>query len=395
VLKDHDIVCLAGCEWDFTWQPTQEVMLRLARAGNRVLYIEPTGTRSLRLADWWRLLTRLKSKVSGASRSESLPTTLKIYAPLVIPFPHSRMARLINRWIITREVRRWLGRAIGSQDILWAYFPSPLNADLFRLAGFGVRVYQIMSSAEAARQHHGIMEANTTMLRQSDLIFANSRRLMEQAKRLNAQAHLFRAGVNLELFKQAEQIDTTTPSDLRGGAGSLVGYIGALHQWVDVDLLLRVAQAMPDCQFILVGPLVREIDRLRTLPNVHWLGQKSHSEIPRYVRQFDACVIPYVLDAYTETSYPAKLNEYLALGKPVVATPLPELVDYNREYGEVLYLAADASAFVSALRQALTATSPTMRERYRQAAQGNSWAVMVEKMAGLVEEALAGRLRSP
>jgi len=394
VLKDHDIVCLAGCEWDFTWQPTQEVMLRLAQAGNRVLYVEPTGTRRIRLADWRRVLARIWTKVAGVRHSDVLPSTMTIYAPLVIPLPHSRLSRLVNRWIVTRGVRRWLGRAIGSQDVLWAYFPSPLNADLFRTAGFGVRVYQVMSSAEAVRQHRGIMEANTTMLRRSDVIFANSRRLMEQAKRLNTQAHLFRAGVDLELFQQAEEINSTTPSDLNGVQGPLVGYIGALHQWVDVDLLLRVAQAMPDCQFVLVGPLVCEIGELRTLPNVHWLGQKSHNEIPRYVRQFDACVIPYRQDAYTETSYPAKLNEYLALGKPVVATPLPELVDYNREYGEILYLAADAPAFVSVLRQALTTTSLTMRERYRQAAQDNSWAAMVEKMAGLVEEILAGRLRS-
>jgi len=391
VIKDLNIVCLAGCEWDFTWQPTQEIMLRLAQAGNRVLYIEPTGTRSIRFTDWPRALARLRTKVSGARRRDTLPSTLTIYAPLVLPFPHVRWVGLVNRWILLRAIRRWLGRAVGPQDILWAYFPSPLNADLVRAGGFGACIYQIMSSAEAARQHPGITEANEIMLRESDLVFANSRRLMEQARQFNSQAHLFRAGVNLELFEQAEGTSSAIPSDLRGIKGPVVGYIGALHQWVDVDLLMRVAQAMLDCQFVLVGPLVREISRLRALSNVHWLGQKSHSEIPRYVRQFDACVIPYTRGAYTETTYPAKLNEYLALGKPVVATPLPELVDYNREYGEVLHLAHDARTFAAALRKALTDMTPAMRDRYRQAARQNSWAVRVEEMSHLIEEALKSR----
>jgi glycosyltransferase involved in cell wall biosynthesis len=304
------------------------------------------------------------------------------------PFPHSRLARFINRWILLRTIRRWLGRAIGSQDILWAYFPSPLNADLFRLGGFGVRVYQLMSSAEAVRVHSGIAKANEIMLRESTLVFANSRRLREQAGALNPRAYLFRAGVNLEVFEQADRDDRRTPPDLTGLAGPLIGYVGALHQWVDLDLLQQVAVGMPDCRFVLVGPLGRNLGALRNLPNVRWIGQKAHGEIPSYVRHFDVCVIPYVRDAYTATAYPAKLNEYLALGKPVVATPLSELVDYNQEYGKILHLAGDAPAFIKALRQALVETTPAMRDQYRHVARQNSWAVRVEEMSHLVEEVL-------
>src|SRR2546422_10075072 len=139
------------------------------------------------------------------------------------------------------------------------------------------------------------------------------------------------------------------------------------------------------------SPVVRDISALSALPNVLLLGQKPHWEIPRYVRCFDACVIPYVRNAYTETAYPAKLNEYLALGKPVVATPLPELVDYNRENGDVLHLAGDAAAFVEALREAFPKTTKDVLERYRKVAQQNSWATRVEDMSNLIEEFLGRR----
>ena len=391
MLKDLRIVCLSGCEWDFTWQPTQEIMLRLARAGNRVLYVEPTGMRSIRFGDWRRILGRLWKKVAGAKRSNALPPALTVYAPLVLPFPHSALARSVNRRIVLHAIRRWLGREIGPDVALWVYFPSPLNADLVRTAGAGLTVFHIMSSAEAARPYPDILEANEALLKGCDLIFANSRRLWEHARRFNPRAYLFRAGVNLEVFEAGGGADTSKPPELAGLNRPVVGYVGALHEWVDVDLLAQVAKAMPDCQFAMVGPVVRDISALSALPNVRLLGQKPHWEIPRYVRCFDACVIPYVRNAYTETAYPAKLNEYLALGKPVVATPLPELVDYNRENGDVLHLAGDAAAFVEALREAFPKTTKDVLERYRKVAQQNSWATRVEDMSNLIEEFLGRR----
>ena len=389
MLTGCSIICLAGCEWDFTWQPTQEIMLRLARGGNRVLYIQPTGTRTVRLSDWRRILERLRGKVSGVQRSAALPPELRIYSPLVLPFPHSRLARAINRRIIFRTVRKWLGRKIGPEVIFWFYFPSPLNADLMRAGKGGLTIYQIMSSAEAVRPHPEFIEANDAMLKECDLIFANSGRLRVQASQHNPRAHLFRAGVSLEVFEA--DLGLVKPAELQELVGPIVGYVGALHEWVDVALLREVAMSMPDFQFVLVGPIVRDVGALRGLQNVRLIGQKPHGEIPRYVRFFDVCIIPYVRDAYTKTTYPAKLNEYLALGKPVVATPLPELEDYNREFDGVLRLAGDAPMFSKALREAVGNTTPVVQEHFRSIARKNAWATIVEDISGLIEERIQFR----
>lgn len=389
MLTGCSIICLAGCEWDFTWQPTQEIMLRLARGGNRVLYIQPTGTRTVRLSDWRRIWERLRGKVAGVQRSVALPPELRIYSPLVLPFPHSRLARAINRRIIFRTARKWLGGGIGPEVIFWFYFPSPLNADLMRDGKEGLTVYQIMSSAEAVRPHPEFIVANNAMLAGCDLVFANSGRLRVQASRHNSCAHLFRAGVSLEVFEA--DLDLEKPAELNGLVGPIVGYVGALHEWVDVVLLREVAMAMPDFQFILVGPIVREVEALRGLRNVRLVGQKPHAEIPRYIRSFDVCIIPYVRDAYTETTYPAKLNEYLALGKPVVATPLPELEDYNREFDGVLRLAGDAPMFSKALREAVVNTTPAVQEHFRSVARKNAWTVIVEDMSELIERKIQCR----
>ncbi len=389
MLQKRSIVCLAGCEWDFTWQPTQEIMLRLAKAGNRVLYVQPTGTRTMRVSDWRRIWERVRGKVAGVQRSSPLPSGLTIYSPLVLPFPYSRVARFINRWILFRKIEGWLGKRIDLDVIFWFYFPSPLNADVMRRAKASLSIYQIMSSAEAVRPHPAFIEANDAMLEGCDLVLANSGRLRVQASRHNPSAHLFRAGVNLELFETARTLEK--PDDLQEIDGPIVGYVGALHEWVDLELIQAVATSMPDFQFVFVGPIVRDVEVLRGLPNVRFLGQKPHGEVPRYIRFFDVCIIPYVRDAYTETTYPAKLNEYLALGKPVVATPLPELVDYNKEFDGVLRLAGDAPTFASALREVVEGNAPERQEHFRSVAGKNAWTTIVEAMSGLIEEKLRTR----
>jgi glycosyltransferase involved in cell wall biosynthesis len=389
VIVGLNIVCLAGCEWDFTWQPTQEIMLRLAKAGNRVLYVQPTGTRTVKFSDWRRIWERVRGKVSGVQRSSALPPELTIYSPLVLPFPYSRVARSINRWILFRKIERWLGKRIDLEVIFWFYFPSPLNADVLRRAKESLTVYQIMSSTEAVRPHPAFIEANDAMLKGCDLVLANSGRLRAQASRHNTSAHLFRAGVSLELFETTRIFEK--PVDLQEIAGPIVGYVGALHEWVDLELIRAVATSMPDFQFVFVGPIVRDVEVLRSLPNVRFLGQKPHGEVPGYVRFFDVCIIPYVRDAYTETTYPAKLNEYLALGKPVVATPLPELVDYNQEFDGVLRLAGDTQTFASALREAVEGNAPERRTHYHCVARKNAWTTIVEAMSGLIEEKLQTR----
>ncbi|MDO9117199.1 MAG: glycosyltransferase [Nitrospira sp.] len=364
-------------------------MLRLAKAGNRVLYVQPTGTRTMRVSDWRRIWERVRGKVAGVQRSSALPPELTIYSPLVLPFPYSRVARSINRWILFRKITGWLGKRIDLDVIFWFYFPSPLNADVMRRAKESLTIYQIMSSAEAVRPHPAFIEANDAMLKGCDLVLANSGRLRVQASRHNSSAYLFRAGVSLELFEAARRSEK--PDDLQGINGPIIGYVGALHEWVDLELIRAVAASLPDFQFVLVGPIVRDVEVLRGLPNVRFLGQKPHGEVPRYVQYFDVCIIPYVRDAYTETTYPAKLNEYLALGKPVVATPLPELVDYNQEFDGVLRLAGDAPTFALALREAVEGNAPERQAHYRCVAGKNAWTTIMETMSGLIEEKLRTR----
>jgi glycosyltransferase involved in cell wall biosynthesis len=388
VFEGRAIICLSGCDWDFSWQPTQEVMQRLACAGNHVLFVEPTGTRTIRLGDWRRVVRRLgkKSGVLGSSRNR--PQDLTIYAPVIVPFPHSRLARSINRRVLLRAIRNWLNAAGCREFILWIFFPSPLNLEILRHLRVAASVYQYMSSAEAACPHPDIEAANTALLSECDIVFANSLRLRDHARKYCSRVYLTRAGVNLETFDAPPDPVSKQFHALDSLKSPVIGYIGTIHQWIDLSLLRQVAEALPAHTFVMVGPVAVDISDLLAVPNIRWVGQQAHHDLPSFIRRFDVCIIPYVVDRYTESAFPAKLNEYLAMGKPVVAVAIPEIRDFNAEYCDAVFLADDAASFIGAIRRALKEPTEATRARYREIAEHNSWAARVEQMAQLVEDRL-------
>ena len=104
------------------------------------------------------------------------------------------------------------------------------------------------------------------------------------------------------------------PADLAALPGPVVGYVGGVHQWVDLRLLSDIARLMPEASFAIVGPLQTDVSAVKA-PNLHFLGKKSHDDLPQYIKGFDVGIVPYRLTEYTANVYPTKLNEYLAMGR--------------------------------------------------------------------------------
>ena len=204
---------------------------------------------------------------------------------------------------------------------------------------------------------------------------------------------MFPFGVSFARFEHAAS-DEPLPADISALPRPVVGYVGGLHQWVDQDLLAAVAARMPDVAFALVGPAQTDVSRLTRCPNVHLLGQRSHLQVPAYIKAFDVGLVPYKLAEYTANVYPTKLNEYLVMGKPVVATDLPEIRRFNAEHGDVVRIAGEAGAFEAAVRSALAERAPELVPRRIAVAQANSWQSRIAAMKVLIDAALDTRPRT-
>src|SRR5262249_58369198 len=160
--------------------------------------------------------------------------------------------------------------------------------------------------------------------------------------------------------------------DLEALARPIVGYLGGLHQWVDQELIVGVASRMPDVTFALVGPAQTDVSALERCTNVRLFGQRSHETVPAYVKGFDVGIVPYRIAEYTLNVYPTKLNEYLVMGIPVVATDLPEIRRFNAQHGSLVGVASGPGSFSQAIRAALNDSTPPDVQRRIAAAHENS-----------------------
>jgi glycosyltransferase involved in cell wall biosynthesis len=207
----------------------------------------------------------------------------------------------------------------------------------------------------------------------ADVVVANSQLFVDELKPFNPNTHYAPTGVNLELYDAT--VNRAIPADMQDIPSPVVGYTGTLLEArLDSHLLYRVAADMPHVNFVLVGPEDGHFAAhpLHTLPNVHFLGSKPVDRLPDYIEAFDVCINPQKVNDITDGNYPLKIDEYLAMGKPVVATSTHFMRDTFAAY---THLGTDSDEYVNYINIALReAGDPKLREERIAFAHTHSWA---------------------
>lgn len=395
MLKNENIICISSIDWDFIWQGHQEIMTRFARNGNRVLFVENTGVRVPAIRDLGRIRSRLKNWKSGVNGIRKVEEGLYVYSPLVLPFPYLRIARFINKKLMFSVLLKWL-KAVGfNEPIAWVFLPTGLSLDLVDKIEPKVLIYYCIDSFEASsKDARRILKTEKVLTQKADLVFVTSQELFNSRAQYNKNVHYFPFGVNLDNFLNAAGKPEGAPSDIREIKRPIAGYLGGIHKWLDLDLVRYLAEQNKDVSFVFCGPIQTDIEVLKGIPNIHFLGQKKTEELPRYVKEFDVALIPYRITDYTRNVYPTKLNEYLSLGKAVVSTDLPEIGKFNGENGNIVKIAASKEGFSDSVRSALrNPLSEKERQATVAAAKKNSWADRLEKMVSLTEGVISEKAR--
>ena len=385
------IVCVSRQDWN-TGLPTnrQQIMRRAAERGHRVIFVESGGHLSRHL---WRLATgpgrgSLARRLFGGEQAAEGITVEK--AVTLAPWGQKfELANRINSRLTGLRVRR-AARGLERPRILWLY--DPTGFELVGRAGEELTVYDCVDDyAEQVgpdeRRRRFVAEADEEAASRSQVVFATTQGLFERQSARNPETHLVRNGADYAHFSRA----SGTASELRALSGPVIGFAGNLtSEKVDFDLLEAVARSRPDWTLVLVGPAAEDararIGRLAELTNVHVLGFRPYGELPAYVGGFSAGLIPYRASAYTRNCSPLKVFEYLAAGKPVVASGVPELA----EMGPDVTLAEGADEFVAAIERALADDGPEAVARRRVLAEQNTWDARTERLLDVVGGRLAG-----
>ena len=376
------LLCFGGFarhDWALLWQRQQAVMTRLARRFN-LYYIERFSTRRLSFNEMLRAAAA-RWLAPGESPVSSGAAAIHFVAPRVTPFHASRFWRRHNYYLLARAIDNAWPRDLR-RSVLWIYNPSYLALEfLKRTAGEWERtVYDCIQRFEFNRNYPpAIGEIDREIARRVDLVFADSRMIWEEKRRLNPNSHFVPQGVDVERFIW-EGPNATPPDELRVLKRPILGYQGAWHQAFDSDLVAATIEAIADSTFVFVGPtLGREKALLRRCPSAVFFGPRDHSLLGRYVNGFDVCLIPYRLDAHTEAVFPTKFFEYVATGLPIVATDLPDL----REYEQYVALARNRDEFIEKVRAAIDQPRRPP-QLVRPFVEQQSWDRRVERMLELL-----------
>lgn len=387
MLKNENIICISSIDWDFIWQGHQEIMSALAKNGNRVLFVENTGVRAPGLRDISRIRDRIKNWFKGVKGIRKEDENLYVYSPLVLPFPYSWLARWINKHLILSVLERWIKVMDFSDPIVWTFLPTPLTLDIAGNINKKLFIYYCIDNFSASSvSTKKIRRSEAILLKKADLVFVTSGELHKYCSGYSCKVYKFPFGVSFEKFDKIRmERDSILPGELKDIKAPIIGYVGGVHKWVDQGLIKYLAARHPRYSFVFIGPVQTDVSILIDLKNVYFLGKKKHEDLPFFIKYFDAGIIPYLITEYTKNVYPTKLNEYLALGKPVISTQLPELIEFNREYGNIAGIADNKERFGECIDKVINENSPVLAKNRIEAARNNSWESRIEKMSRIIQ----------
>ena len=367
-------MCLAAARYHGMWARAQQFMTRLARQ-NRVLFVEPPVTflAPLKQRENLAFLTAGRERVSG---------NLAVFRPPA-QWPFGSLRRGINRInmrLLARRIGAELARAGWKPTLLWTYLPG--SVDL--VDHFSCPV--LYDCADEHTAFPGLLDPRlvaaleTALLKRADVALASAGELYRARLPLREDLLLVPNAADVGHFGRALDPGLPLPAELAGPGGPVVGYVGAVSPWLDLDLLGALADACPEFRVVLVGPVDCDVARLAARPNVLILGHRPYRDLPAYLKAFAVAVIPFRLNGLTRAVNPVKLYEYLAAGAPVVATDLPEV----RPFVPAVAVGPNAPEFVALVRAAVARGPEAGREARLALARANSWEERLSRISRAV-----------
>jgi glycosyltransferase involved in cell wall biosynthesis len=374
LLPEVGLLALPYHHWGTRWQTPHHVLPRLARYFS-VVWLEPPHH--------WREVGQLGQRRRAAREWKPiLPASFDHYVPeawLPELYRPPWLRRMLFHARVCRAWRRLDALGCRARVLhLWhPAFEDALDMDRYDLSLYHIDdEYTFRADAPPV----GVQEER--VLRKVDQVFATAPLLIERKGGINPHMAFAPHGVDFQLYATP----VPEPLDIAPIPHPRVGYVGHLKLQLDWALLRDLARRHPQWSFVFVGPrkpMLPEqeviVDDMASLPNVHLLGAKPVTELAAYPQHFDVCMMPYVVNGYTNNVFPLKLNEYLASGKPVIGTPIHTLMDFTN----VVTLAADVNGWSVAIASALEPEQalPAMVAARHDVARQHDWNEIIFSIA--------------
>jgi UDP-galactopyranose mutase len=371
--SQFSIVAFSHLRWNFVYQRPQHLLSRLA-AAHPVFFIEEPELDSEGPVRW--------------ERSTPQPNVVVLRPRTPIPGPGftaeqlAALAPLIADLAIELEDR---------QLVAWLY--TPLALPLAQALGPGLVVYDCMDELSLfLGAPPELLSREAALLEYADVMFTGGPSLYRAKQARHPNLHCFPSSVDAGHFHSARDGSSgaVEAEDQASLPHPRLGFYGVIDERLDIQLLDFVARRRPEWQIVLVGPVVKiDLAELPRRPNIHYFGQRSYDDLPRYLVGWDVCLLPFALNDATRFISPTKTLEYMAAERPIVSTPITDVAE---PYRDVVYLGTTPEEFLAACDAALGASAgerARRASRMREVLAGTSWNVTVAEMEKLIADAMA------
>lgn len=352
------LVCFSHLRWNFVYQRPQHLISRFATRFNVFFVEEP---------------------IFDTDKEANLTLTLQEENLWVVTphLPGGTSADDTNR-LLKNMLDKFLKNKEADDLLFWYYTPMMLSFSGHYNAG--LTVYDCMDELSAFKNAPvELKKYEQDLINKADVVFTGGHSLYKAKKDCHSNIFPFPSSIDKKHFEQARTI-TQQPCDQANIPGPRFGFYGVIDERFDIELIRNVAAARPDWHFVLLGPVVK-IDPA-TLPqaeNIHYLGGKSYNELPNYLAGWDVAIIPFAINESTKYISPTKTPEYLAAGKPVISTPIQDVISPYGETG-LVEIAADAETFIKAAEKLLVAEKASWLKEVDDFLSHQSWSLTYKEM---------------
>jgi glycosyltransferase involved in cell wall biosynthesis len=382
-VKGENVIIFSSDDWASGLKTSKYHIARCLARENRVLFVNSVGLRAPAATgrDLKRVIGKLTSFARGAVK---VPEGLHVYTPVVLPWLRgSPVVSSINAAILRVAIKSLVWKLGLSRPIVFAFLPA-FNAIIGSLGEKAIVYYCIDDMRGYAGVDTGWFDREEKrLLGRANCAISSARQLAEDFKEQGNRSHYVPHGVDWAAFRAAIDKELPLPRDLANIPEPRLGFYGFLSdEWVDYELLTRMAKEHPDWHIVLIGRPRAGMDeaRLRAQPNIHYLGLKPFAELPAYTRHFSVGLIPFRINRLTLHSNPLKLLEYLSGGLPVVSTDIPEV----REYQEHVHVAHSHEEYIALCARAIAENQPNQRMERSEFARSHSWEARLETISNIV-----------
>ncbi|QTH42334.1 glycosyltransferase [Cohnella sp. LGH] len=362
-------------DWHFRWQRPQQLSSKFAQHGFPVFYftVETTGVGRTDLDD-----EALEAAIQYSSPMTNVWIvrlcsfkTLNIYRDSLAD---SKDLELLFRSVLLMKRKFNVFSTVSLVDL-------PFWAPLVFALSDNITIYDCMDDhAGFSTNSKQMLDQEQVMMERADHVIATSQRLFDKLHNLGDKVSLLRNAGEYHYFSQ---IPSVLAEELGDVTSPIIGYYGAISEWFDIDLVTELANKHPEWTFVLVGDTFGcDIEQASRLSNVKFTGEISYSQLPQYLYRFDVCLIPFKIYDLTLATNPVKVYEYLAAGKPVISTRLPEVELIG---DSLVFLCDSVKDFETSIKRALEQANVEELQIQRKVfAAANTWETRYQEMLSML-----------